>query len=348
MTCSSALNHRIISITFVLMPRYLVIRFSSIGDIILTSPVVRCLKNQVKDSVVHFLTKKSYASLVQNNPHIDKVILFDNNLKEVLNDLKNENYDFIIDLHNNIRSRMVIARLKVKSDSFNKLNFQKWLYVNFKINRLPNIHIVDRYMQTIHSLGVVNDHRGLDFFIDDKDVYNDKAFDEFIKNGFVTMAIGAKHKTKQMPIGMIIELINKLQLPVVILGGDEDFDNGEQIIEQNSNALNMCGKITIGQSAYLVDRSKFIITHDTGMMHIAAAFKKPVISIWGNTVPQFGMYPYMPGKENLSDIFEVPNLSCRPCSKIGYNKCPKGHFNCMQKQDIEAISSKAKMLWDKV
>jgi ADP-heptose:LPS heptosyltransferase len=315
--------------------KILILRFSSIGDIVLTSPVVRCLKQQLNASEIHFLTKKSFASIVENNPNVDKVFSFEKDVKEVLHELKKENYDWVIDLHHNLRSMQVKRALGKPSKSFNKLNIEKWLLVNLKINRLPNKHIVDRYFETVAHLGVKNDLKGLDFFIDAKNEVAISSLPREFQNGFIAFVIGAKHNTKKLPTEKIISICKKLNRAVILIGGKEDFEVGEKIASQISNVFNGCGKYNLQQSASLIKQADKVITHDTGMMHIAAAFQKNIISVWGNTVPGFGMYPYMPGKE--SKIVEVKNLSCRPCSKIGFEKCPKGHFKCMNEIDETAF-----------
>ncbi|RLD47224.1 MAG: glycosyl transferase [Bacteroidetes bacterium] len=309
------------------MVKFLIIRFSSIGDIVLTSPVVRILKNQVDGAKVHFLTKPQYASLVENNPNIDKIHVLKPKLNDTITELRNEFFDYIIDLHNNIRTYRIKSALKIVDFSFNKLNKEKWIYVNFKKNRLPDIHIVDRYLETIKLFDTKNDNKGLDFFIPEKDTVDISKFN-FKENKFAAFVIGAKHFTKQMPQHKVIDLCNKIALPIVLLGGKEDAEKGK-IIKQASNSViyNFCGEFNINQSASIIKQASFVISHDTGLMHIAAAFKKDIISIWGNTVPEFGMYPYLAGEK--SKIFEVKNLKCRPCSKIGFSKCPKKHFKCM-------------------
>ncbi|MEM9850042.1 MAG: glycosyl transferase, partial [Bacteroidota bacterium] len=128
--------------------RVLIIRFSSIGDIVLTTPVVRCLKLQ-RAAEIHYLTKQNYAAMLRTNPYIDRVWTIEKRVSEILSGLKQVRFDYIIDLHRNIRSVQVKWALRVKSYSFDKINWQKWLLVRFKINRLPNIHIVDRYMATL-------------------------------------------------------------------------------------------------------------------------------------------------------------------------------------------------------
>ncbi len=138
--------------------KFLIVRFSSIGDIVLTTPVIRCLKQQLADSEVHFLTKKIFRSIIENNPNVDKHHLLDNDLDEVINDLKKENFDYIIDLHNNLRTLKVKRALrKVPSFSFNKLNIEKWLLTALKINVMPKVHIVDRYLETLKTFCVKND-----------------------------------------------------------------------------------------------------------------------------------------------------------------------------------------------
>ena len=127
-----------------------------------------------------------------------------------------------------------------------------------------------------------------------------------------------------------------MNLPIILIGGLEDKLRGEVIAQNQTEIINTCGDLSINQSAYLIKHAQKVITHDTGMMHISAAFKKEIISIWGNTVPEFGMYPYLSSEQ--SKILEVKNLSCRPCSKIGYKKCPKGHFKCMNQIDLNLFS----------
>ncbi len=153
-------------------------------------------------------------------------------------------------------------------------------------------------------------------------------------------AIGGNHNTKIYPVEKIIEACREIKSPVILLGGKEDLEKGEEIKKAIGDRIfNACGKFNINQSASLVQQADKIVTNDTGLMHIASAFKKEIISLWGNTIPEFGMYPYMPGNENKSTILEVKNLKCRPCSKLGYKKCPKKHFDCMNKIDTSSIST---------
>ena len=319
--------------------KILVIRFSSIGDVVLTTPVVRCLKNQIPNAEIHFITKKSFSSILEKNPYIDKIITIQSSIKEVINDLKIEKYDWIIDLHKNVRTLSLKQKLKVPSRSFPKLNTEKWMLVKLKIDRMPKIHIVDRYFETVKHLHVLNDQQPCDFYISESShvaVQNElKIFGKYI-----TIAIGAQFETKKIPFQKLVEIVEKLDGPIVIVGGPMDKDFGQKIKDTlpSKNIINTCGDFNLQQSASIVKQSKVLLTNDTGMMHIASCFEIPTVSVWGNTVPSLGMYPYFPQNPSRFSIHEVKGLKCRPCSKIGFQKCPKVHFNCMNLQNVEAIA----------
>jgi heptosyltransferase-2 len=316
--------------------KYLVIRFSSIGDIVLTSPVLRMLKKRRPDAHIHFVTKKKYAPLVAHNPYVHKVHVLDDSFPALIKELRAEGFDYVLDLHHNLRSFVVKNALGEKSFTLNKLNWGKWVLVNFKINMLPPVHIVDRYLETLRELRVKKDTKGLDFFIP-KDVALPSSIEKIaVKDGFVALVTGAQHATKKIPLLRMIKLCSMITAPVLLVGGEEEYEQGNEIARICHNVYNVCGTLNIHQSAILVGRAKVVIAHDTGLMHIAAALKKDVISVWGSTVPEFGMYPYFPGEK--SKIFEVKNLRCRPCSKIGFDDCPKGHFRCMNDIDYRKIA----------
>lgn len=200
--------------------KILIIRFSSIGDIVLTTPVIRCLKQQVEDASIHYLTKQSYAGILTTNPYIDKIITLKDDWDVMIDELKQERYDYIIDLHHNLRTLKVKRALKkVKSFSFNKLNIQKWLLTALKINVLPKVHIVDRYMATVKELNVVNDGKGLDFFIPEKDKVALKDIPASHHFGFIAIVIGAALNTKKLPVHKLKELCSKINHPIILLGG---------------------------------------------------------------------------------------------------------------------------------
>jgi len=322
--------------------KVLVVRFSSIGDIVLTSPVVRGLSEQV-GAEVHYLTKTRFAELVTSIPFISKVHAISRSVSEVSDELRAERYDAIIDLHVNLRSLQVRWLLfGVRTYAFHKLNVRKWVLTNLKIDVLPRVHIVDRYLAAAEGLGVYSDGKGLDFRIPQEAQLNvQQKWPELSDSrGFVAFSIGATHATKRLPTEKIEAVCRMLPVPVVLLGGDDMAEAGQQLERTvGSRVVNACGRLSLFQSASVIDQASVVLTHDTGLMHIAAALKKPIVSVWGNTVPAFGMTPYLPDDNIPSAIMEVAGLSCRPCSKIGHARCPRGHFRCMREQDESIIAS---------
>ncbi len=314
------------------------------GDVVLTSPVLRCLHQQLPGTEVHYLTKSQNYELLRGNPYLHRIHLLDANEEKVIQQLKKEKFDHIIDLHHNLRSLKFKRALHGKSKSFNKLNLQKWLLVNFKINRLPKLHIVDRYLATVAGLGIKNDGAGLDHFIPDDARLEASTIHPVLADGFVAFSIGGQHATKQLPKDKIIEICQQLDLPILLLGGKEEAHTAQEINAACGQLpiFSVCGEVGINQSADLVRQARVVISHDTALMHLAAAFQRPTLAIWGNTVPAFGMYPYMPKHPERHEDVEVLGLSCRPCSKIGHKTCPKGHFQCMLLQDSAKIAQRTR------
>jgi ADP-heptose:LPS heptosyltransferase len=322
--------------------KILIIRFSSIGDIVLTTPVIRCLRKTYPDAKIHYLTKSSFKNIISKNPYIDKFHLYKGNLKNTIGELRDEKFDYVIDLHHNLRTWFVKRGLGVTSYSFRKLNYEKWLLVHFKINRLPPIHIVDRYIETLAPLNVVNDNQGLDFFLSAVDEVDIAKLPAPFTNGYVAIVLSGTFYTKRLPNDKVISLCQKIDRPIILLGGNAEIGNASKIMKKMgmTKVFNAVNKYGISQTASLLKQAEAVITNDTGMMHIAAAFNKRIISIWGNTVPEFGMTPYFGNdamKEKNSVIIQVNGLSCRPCSKLGFNQCPKKHFKCMNDIDEDAI-----------
>jgi len=334
--------------------KFLVIRFSSIGDIVLASPVLRCLKNQVPLSEIHFLTKLSFKMVTASNPYIDKFFYFDSNLKELIENLTNENYDYIIDLQDNLRSGKIKRALKIKSFTVNKLTIEKFFLTKFHIDFMPGIHITQRSLNTLQYFGVKDDGYGLDYFIPKEDEVNESDIPTSHIAGYIALVIGASYPTKKLPVYKLQELCSKVNFPIILIGGETDFEEGKLVAEVDAiKVYNACGKFNLNESADLVRRSRLVVSHDTGLQYIACAFQKPVLAIWGTTSPKLDVEPYygsrfIEGQKGF--IYEnilVPGLKCQPCSKYGIEKCPLGHFNCMNKQNIDAIVAKIHSLVNK-
>ena len=309
----------------------------------LTSPVIRCVKEQT-GAEIHFLTKAAFSPTLRHNPHVDRLWTITRNVKEIAAELIAEDFTHLVDLHGNLRTLELKQRLfwghlrrgrrPPWVSTFDKLNFRKFLLTRFRIDRMPAVHVVDRYMHAVRSLGVINDRKGLDYFIAREEEASPPA------ERYLAFVIGAAHTTKRLEEAQMIELCRQLPVPVVLLGGPAERDLGERIAAAAGHITNGCGAYSLNGSADLVRKAAAVITHDTGLMHIAAAFCKPIVSVWGNTVPALGMYPYLPdGPAHV--VAEVNGLNCRPCSKIGYAACPQGHFRCMRDQDLAGVARAA-------
>lgn len=333
--------------------KILVIRFSSIGDIVLTTPVVRCIRQQMPDAEIHYLSKKEFAPILSSNPNIDKLHLLGDDFEGLMKILKEEHFDFVADLHHNVRTARVKSALNVKSGSFPKKNIEKWVLVNLRVNTMPDESIVTRYFQAVKSIGIHDDGLGLDYFIPEHAKITNDDIPTSHWPGYVACVIGGSFFTKKLPVEQWRKFCESVAFPVMLLGGADDSDAGREIAALDPIKIyNSCGKFNINESAALIERARVVVSNDTGLMHIAAAFKKPVFSLWGNTSPELGMFPYYGGNNltsrvsPLSVIKEMEKLWCHPCSKLGYGRCPHGHFRCMKGLDMAQTASEVKKLWD--
>ncbi|MVM30256.1 glycosyl transferase [Spirosoma sp. HMF4905] len=322
--------------------KILVLQFASIGDVVLTTPVVRCLKQQVPNAVLHFCTKRAYQSIIDYNPYITQAHYIDGSLYRLIKELRTEQFDYVIDLQNTALTSLIKATLGSRSYSVEKQPFREWLYIRWKVNAMAEQHIVDRYMATVQPLGAENDGRGLDYFIPYKDEVEIDWLPETHQRGFVAYAIGGQSLTRRLPVLRMIELCIKINYPIVLLGDKADRKVGDSIMQAvgKRQIYNACGYYNLNQSASLLQQARVVFSHDTGLMHIAAAFRKKVYSIWGSTTPQFGFYPYKTPHVRL----EASGLGCRPCSVTNSGTCPMKHFKCMNSLpfDFEVKELRAK------
>lgn len=322
------------------------IRFSSIGDIVLASPVFRCTKTQLKDAEIHLVTKKKFAEVTATNPYIDRFFYYDDDLPSLIETLKNENYDYVIDLHNNIRSNQIKRALNKKSFTINKLNLQKFILTKLKVDLMPGRHITTRSLDTVKPLGVKDDNLGLDFFIPKQSGINENDLPHGHLAGYIAIVIAANHFTKKMPVHKLQELCQKIPFPIVLVGGETEKNAGDEIASADEIKIyNACGKFNLYESADIVGKARMVISHDTGLQYIACALNKPLLAIWGGTSPLLDVEPYYAKNLMRHDppIYQniFLNLWCQPCSKYGLPRCPLGHFNCMEKQNTDYIASRA-------
>lgn len=328
------------------MPKILVIRFSSIGDIVLASPVFRCIKKQIPGAELHFVTKSSFKRVTEHNPYIDKFFYYHKNMKELLKEFKAENYDHVVDLHKNFRSLKIKRALKKESHTIRKLTAEKFLLTEFNINLMPKLHITTRSLMAAEPLGVKDDGLGLDYFIPEKDKVPADHIPTSHQAGFICLVIGASYETKKLPVNQLQLLCRLVNHPIILIGGKEDAAAGEQIASTDPVKIyNSCGKFNLNESADLIRQSKLVVSHDTGMQYIACAFQKPVLAIWGATSPALDVEPYYGSafqNPHPYPIYEniFMHLRCQPCSKYGEKACPLEHFNCMNKLDMNALAEK--------
>ncbi len=316
----------------------LIIRLSSLGDILLTTPFIRAIKTQFPHIRIDMLIREEYGDVIKLNPYIDKKLLFNKDDKSnsvLIEQLKNNNYELVIDLQNNLRSKKVISSLTINSVKFDKRSFDKFLLVNFKINKLreaPQISI--RYSNTIQNLKL--DDEGLDLFTDKS------ANTELIgKNNLIGFCPGARHFTKRWPKEYFIELGNKLTqngYEIVLFGGNIDKEICEEIRTKINGAINLSGDDDLLQTAADMKLCNAVVCNDSGLMHTASTVGTKIIAIFGSTVKEFGFAPY--NCNNL--ILENNSLICRPCSHIGRSDCPKKHFDCMKAIKPEFVFEKLK------
>ena len=326
------------------MPKFLLLRFSSIGDIVLTSPVIRWVKEQVPGAELHFLTKQQFAPLVEHHPYLTKVYTFNKKnkpLAQLLPQLQAERYDYLLDLHKNLRTLRLRWHLRVPTLSFDKLTWSKFLLTRFNINRLPKVHLVDLYAAMVATWGLQNDGQGLDLYLPPEAQIPLEAVDpRLVLQPYVALVVGAAHATKRLPQEQLIALCRLLNRQVVVLlGGPDDVAVGQAVAATGDHIVNACGQWRLLESASLVQRAAVVVAPDTGLMHMAAAFKRPIVSVWGSTALPLGMYPYLPEGAPKWEAIERSDLACRPCTKIGRAACPKGHFDCMRTLDMAAVAA---------
>jgi ADP-heptose:LPS heptosyltransferase len=327
--------------------RLLIIRLSSIGDIVFTTAAIRCAKEQIPGVEIHFLTKKSLKAVTEANPYIDHFHYHDKNLAETIASLKAANLDMIIDLHSNFRTFRIKKSLGLPAHTYKKLSLQKWVLTRFGINLLPDTHIVQRSLDPLKLLGVQNDGKGMDYFVPASISLKSNDIPTSHQAGYIALVIGASYATKKMPVEQLKQLCALISVPIILIGGKEDTKEGEAVAAEDTIKIyNATGKFNLHESALLVKGAKMVISNDTGFLHIACAFHKKTIAIWGATSPALQVEPYyaLSDLQNGQEMYFnaiVPNLPCQPCSKYGTKTCPQGHFACMKKQDLSFIAEKA-------
>jgi ADP-heptose:LPS heptosyltransferase len=276
------------------------------------------------------------------NPYVDQFHYFDKDLSATIQELKACNFDYIIDLHKNLRTLRIRLALGVPYLSYNKLSVEKFLLTKFQVNRMADRHISLRSGDALAPLGVVYDGKGLDYFVP-----SEVSQPVFFLEGYVALVIGASYATKKLPLDSLKDLCSQIPYPIVLVGGKEEVADGDSLAALHPERIvNTCGAYSLHESTLIVQKAKVVISHDTGMLYIACAFEKNVIAIWGATSPALQVEPFMP-VDSKAQVFQsiVPDLACQPCSNFGTKTCPKGHFACMKQQDLPEIARQVEQMW---
>ncbi len=314
----------------------LVIRLSSIGDIVLTTPLLRSIKTTWPSARIDYCTKASYVSLLEANPRISTIY--------TIEAPPAGGYDLVVDLQNNLRSQTIVRSLhKQHLVRYRKTNWKKWLLVQCKINIYGTYRsVVDRYRDSLKEVALSGDSLACELY----PTSSERTFaSTFFDCGKKTLALcfGAKHFTKRYPprsfAALLILLLREMQLQVLLLGGKEDAPQASEIIAALPDllrpmVLNLAGSCSLMQTAAILERSDAVLCNDTGLMHIASAFGKKLFVLFGSSSSAFGFLPY----HVPYDLFQVEGLPCRPCSHIGRDHCPKGHFRCMNDLSVDIIA----------
>lgn len=319
--------------------KFLLVLDGPLEDIILSTPLIRALKTRWQETEVDYVTHPDFVPVLTENPYINRVV----SRREVAW-LKQQSYDRMIDLQNDGDSWLLTWQLKIPCYRYKSRKLKTWLKRLWRKDTVQT-HQAEQYLQVVPDLNLERDRLGLDFFIPQSQIINLKDLPEGHQKEYVVFAINARYATRKLPVKRMIELCDKINKPIILLGEEEDKENGERLtrffdrdggyqdyepglaeLNKKTVIFNGCGRFNIHQQASLIKQSRAVFCYDHFQMHIAAACGKETFCIWGNTAPRFGYYPY----QTKFTVLENNKLNCRPCSTTGFSRCPKGHFKCME------------------
>ncbi len=340
--------------------KILVIRLSSIGDIILASPLLRILREKFPRSTIDFIVKSEYAELVKHNPRLSSVIQLnaDNGgeVTRIHRQIRETKYDLILDLHNSLRSRRLRSFSRARRVRVvDKRVFRRAMLVKLKKNYYGHIvHVADRYIECAEGLGVQNDGKGLEVHVPDEIAAMTRLklsrLNLEASSRVIGIVPGAKHFTKRWPQDRFVRFgVNASQTSstkLLVFGGKDEADYCSDLAHLintesgSTTAVSFAGQFSLLETAVAMDACELVVTNDTGAMHLAAARKKKIVAIFGSTVQEFGFFPYAVP----SIVVENSSLPCRPCSHLGLHACPEKHFKCMNDITSEEVERAAQRL----
>lgn len=327
--------------------KILVIRLSSIGDVILTTPVLKAFKEKYPEAVIDFLVLDKFKDSIEGVPFVDNVILFNKerndglrNMEKFGKELKKNGYDYIFDLHSKIRSKVISKNIGVKTFTYRKRSWWKTLLVKMKLIKYKvDNTIVKNYFGAFKDFDLEYEGEDIYFAFSEKD----EIYKEY--EGLPVMAPGASKNTKKWTKEGFGELANliyeKSGKKTVLIGGKEDIELCSEIDKiSGGHTINMAGKLSLKQSGALLSKALFLVTNDSGPFHIARGVKCKTFVIFGPTSPK--MFDF-----GSNTILIDKNIKCSPCSLHGDKECPKGHFDCMKqitgKEVFDTIENSVKI-----
>lgn len=316
--------------------KILVIRLSSIGDVILTTPVLEELRLKFPRAQLDFVVMDKFKEAIRGNSNINNLIVFEKEkykgLKGIYNFTKTlDKYDLVIDLHSKMRSKWIARFLGSRTLRYKKRAWWKTLLVKLRIIKYSvDASIIRNYFAPLESLGIEYKGEKLEFNFEEKDLEKIKNY-----NNYVVFAPGASKETKKWTSENFAKLAvfvkKEWNKDIILIGGNNEKEELDRINNLSGNiCINLAGKLNLKESGALLSRGDFLITNDSGPFHIGRGVGILSFVIFGPTDPN--MFEY-----NDRAILLYANEPCSPCSLHGDKKCPKGHFNCMIKLDSERV-----------
>lgn len=318
----------------------LVLRLSSIGDIILTTPFLRALRRRFPDCTVQYAVRREFSELLRYNPHIDRLITVDitegrNVLRGLNLALTRERFDAVFDLHNNFRTRVLRNGVARRLHTMDKRAWRRLLLVTAHVNFYQTVvPVAERYIETGREYGLRPDAGPPEIHFPE-DVRGSarlrlRAAGWRTDTPLVGMCPGAKHFTKRWPAERWTELARLLfarGYHVALLGSDAERDTAEEIRAVDPSRVHDCtGRLSLLETAAAMTFCRALFTNDSGLMHMGTAAGRPVVAVFGSTVREFGFFPY----NTPSAVLEVDGLRCRPCTHIGRADCHRRHLGCLR------------------
>ena len=331
------------------MLRILCVRFSSIGDVLLTTPLVRALHRRHPEAELYFVTKRAMAPLVVENPHLTNVFALgpDEPLGDFAQRLRALGPTHGLDLHGSLRSTALRWLVPARWSGYSKRKLARTTLISTKINLYgKHVPVPERYFEAANAAGldVEPDGGPPEFYLTPAaraHMTHWLAEIGLDRKPFAALAPGAAHATKRWPIAHwrgLSDRLRQLGLGIVVVGGPQDRVLADEL-GGNPDTANAAGEFSLQETGACLARATVAVTGDTGVMHMATGVGTRVVALFGPTVEPFGFYPYTKRAVVLEQ-----DLACRPCSAMGTERCPLGHHRCLADVLPDQVASAVQQL----